>query len=795
MSKAGIVTDEVGTFLGKYVWLQKEDQRDLDSFCESWLETYKENNKFFITLDLETSNLRPKDEEILLVSISWDGQHSIIFCPAEFELTKFKEVLNTVPLSNQNLKFDLTWLIEKYDVDPIVFFDTMVAAQLGWAGGFPGPQSNKFGLLNLAKQLLEGLVLEKETRNEFIGRKISDGFTQKQIEYAVKDSIITHKLVFPIMKRLYNENLWEVWEELEKPLISIFAKIQLRGIKVNVKEIEKLLALKEKQLFDIYTKIIAELAKIPDIEKLKFTKGTFNPGSSPQIISVLDLLNIKLKDTTKETMLSAKAVHSDPILGLIIEHRKIKSEISKFLNKWLEVHVDPDTECIYANFNTNRAESGRMCVDSSTLIETSNGPIKIIDIIPGHDEALTHQNRYKPISNLIYKGKEEMFEVELENGNKIICTKEHRFFSYYVWVSLSKLSIGSSLNIIDSKELHSKIKSIKSLGVRDVWDITVQDDHSYIAHGFINHNSGSDPNLQQVPPDLRSMFIARPGYKILSLDYSAFEMRAAAGLTEEKYLLDSFSDRARLLKEIKPLAQSLGQDIETWTKDQISNTKNTYYDMAIALEMTDVHRRNGSLIFDIPIENVDSKIRTVSKTLGYTMLYGGGPNRIREALAEKDYFYSLAQCQQFQEDFFNKLPKIKKFIEEAHKRVLNPGFAQTIMGRRRYFDLPPRWKSREFAQAITDCQREILNYYFQACNADAVKKAMVDCEEYFSILVNRPYLLIPVHDELVLELPENKFEEYGDIIEGIMVNAGKLSVGNKVEIECSRSKKLDHWSK
>jgi len=441
---AGEVFDEEQKLIGRYIYLQKGDQVKLDSFFKAWLETYESNQDFFITLDLETTGLKPHEGQILLVSISWDGRNSIIFCPEYFNLDVFKELLNTVPINNQNIKFDLKWLGYHYGTESTVYMDTMVGTQLGWAGVFPRKPQGTFGLGNIAKHLLSGYILEKETRKEFIGMTLADGFSRKQIEYAVKDSLITHKLVWPIFKRLQNHGLWDIWETIEKPLIEVLVRTELKGVKVNTTEVERLLGEKEKELATIYGRIDKSIMAIPEKDRPKFPKDKFNPASAQQIVNLLNAVGIKVINTEKSTLQTAQSSNPHPLLEAIIKWRSTKSIISKFLTKWLNEHIDPETQCIYTSFNTYGAETGRLCVDGDTLIETSKGKVAIKDFTPNSD-AITHCSRAMPVIDLYYKGDEMMYEVELENGQKITCTMGHRFLTIDGWQELKELKVGDEV--------------------------------------------------------------------------------------------------------------------------------------------------------------------------------------------------------------------------------------------------------------------------------------------------------------------------------------------------------------
>lgn len=446
--------DAKGTLIGRYVYLGEDTQDEFDAFCDSWLKTYDNHNEFFLTIDLETTGLQPHKGQILLISISWDGKNAIVFSPRYFNLDKFKEVLAKIPINNQNIKFDLKWLLYHYGIECQIYFDTMVGTQMGWAGVFPEVPQGTFGLANIAKNLLEGYALEKETRKQFIGMDPSAEFSREQIEYAVKDALITHKLVWPIFKRLHNHNLWELWETIEKPLLQELVRTEVYGVKIDTKKLEELLLSKELELHNCYSRIETLLAK-ENINTTKFPKGKFNPGSSQQIVTVLNHLGIKVLNTEKGTLQIAQANYKNDLLGEIIEWRKLKGIISKFLTKWLEEHIDPNTGCIYTSFNTYGAETGRMCVSGDTLVETTRGRIPIKDLytlelqlkqellplIPPRVRSIvyTHTGNKQNVLDKIYKGDEEMYEVELANGSKIECTMAHKFLTPDGWKPLAEL--------------------------------------------------------------------------------------------------------------------------------------------------------------------------------------------------------------------------------------------------------------------------------------------------------------------------------------------------------------------
>jgi DNA polymerase-1 len=663
---AGEVYDNDGKLIGRYLYLRQGQQETLDKFCRSWLETYDHDQRFFLTIDLETQGLDPITQEILLFSISWDGKRAVLFRPQDFDLTLFLEVLRTIPIANQNTKFDAKWFYQKYGILINIIFCTMVGAQLGWAGCFP---QRRFSLDILIEEILIGYRITKEVRNTFIGWPVEKPLTLEQVEYAARDSMLTTQLIYPIRKRLDNLGLSKIFDEVEMPLLQMMVKVELRGVLIDEEKAQALYAEKEKELVEIYGKIDQEIQNIPNPPK--FPSGKFKPTSWQQILAVMDCEGIKLPNTAAETLSSFHAKTQNQLLSHIIDYKEVAGQISKTLKAWLENHIHPVTHCIHGNFYTMGTVTGRFtCVD---------------------------------------------------------------------------------------------------------------------------------PNMMQVPGDFRPMIIARPGYKILTADMSQFEIRACAALTQEETWIASFKEREKLLPDVRTLAAKYGfLDADEFCKKAGNGLDVTPAELDLVSQFihTDVHRQNIALILNKDVEQVTSLERKIGKTLGYAVLYGAAAPRVQEQLAKEKIYNTIEECDAFIQAFFDKLPKVKALIEDTHKMVMNPGYISTFMGRKRFFNLPPKWQARLYEKARNDAFREAVNCHFQMANVDAIKIAMVEMDRVFAErwAANPPQLLLTVHDEVVIEVPDGIEDEVVPCVESILIDSGLQSINYGCPVECSRLL-TTHWAK
>lgn len=446
MKKFGEVYDTKDVLIGRFLYLDSNDQNLFNDFCHSWLSTHESDDRFFITIDIETTGLNHRKDTILLISISWDGKQGIVFDPRQLDLTHFKEVLSKVPISNHNIKFDAKFLMHKYGVNVNICFDTMVAAQMGWAGAFPAYGSfTPYSLGNLCKVLLNGISMDKKVRMEFVGMDPNKEFTQEQIEYAVIDALLTHRLVYIIKKRLHNCGLIKNWEEIELPLINHWAQSEMRGVFIDINKLSDLLDEKERELNVIYKTILNELAKLPKLPK--YPKDIFNPNSTKQIVDTMQELGVHLPNCQEDTLSKIAAESGNTLLQSIIEHRKTKSVLSKFLVQWLERHIDMNTKTIHTNFNVYGAETGRFCVSKDTLVRTNKGYLPISELAYHRDVKLILDNEEVPYSKTIYKGKEEMYDFKFDDGTSLTATLNHQIFDDNTYKTTQELLNESNSNV------------------------------------------------------------------------------------------------------------------------------------------------------------------------------------------------------------------------------------------------------------------------------------------------------------------------------------------------------------
>ncbi|MEO1233806.1 MAG: DNA polymerase I [Myxococcota bacterium] len=243
--------------------------------------------------------------------------------------------------------------------------------------------------------------------------------------------------------------------------------------------------------------------------------------------------------------------------------------------------------------------------------------------------------------------------------------------------------------------------------------------------------SSSEPNLQNIPirtdlgRELRKVFIPEPGRLLVSVDYSQVELRVLAHFSEDPVLVKAFEERA------------------------------------------DVHTRTAAALFEIDPADVNREQRTQAKAVNFGVLYGMGPVRLARELK-----IPRRTASQFVKDYFDRQPGVRAYIEETLERARNEGEVRTLLGRRR---LVPDVHSRNRA-AKSAAERVAVNTPIQGSAADLIKMAMLRVDALLRDAFPQAKLLLQVHDELLVEAPEEDAEAVAGAVRDAMQRVYPLAV-------------------
>jgi DNA polymerase-1 len=257
-------------------------------------------------------------------------------------------------------------------------------------------------------------------------------------------------------------------------------------------------------------------------------------------------------------------------------------------------------------------------------------------------------------------------------------------------------------------------------------------------HGSFNQTVAStgrismaDPNLQNIPirttegRRIREAFVAERGHLLLSADYSQIELRILAHLSKDATLIDTFQR---------------GED---------------------------VHDRTSREVFGALSPVAPEEQRRISKMVNYALLYGKSAFTLA-----KDIGVSKKEAETFIEAYFARYPSVRQFIDDTVARARETGMVRTLLGRLRRL---PDLNARNF-QVRMEAERQAMNTPVQGSAADLIKKAMIDLHRELRRQNMKSRLILQIHDELLLEVPEEESEQARAMVKSIMENALVLDV-------------------
>ena len=254
--------------------------------------------------------------------------------------------------------------------------------------------------------------------------------------------------------------------------------------------------------------------------------------------------------------------------------------------------------------------------------------------------------------------------------------------------------------------------------------------------------SSADPNLQNIPirtpqgREIRRAFVAEAGWKLLAADYSQVELRIMAHMADDPGLKAAFA------------------------RDE------------------DIHAATAAAVLGVPLDKVDGNQRRIAKTVNFGLAYGQGAFGLARTTG-----LSVDEARAFIDTYFASFPGVKSYIDDTKKMAAEQAYVETLLGRRRNFpgleNLPGPQRAR--------AEREAINMPIQGTAADIMKLAMINLHRELARQNLKARMLLQVHDEVVLEVPDEELSQVAPLVRQVMVDAYHLAVPLKVDVEVGQN--------
>lgn len=254
--------------------------------------------------------------------------------------------------------------------------------------------------------------------------------------------------------------------------------------------------------------------------------------------------------------------------------------------------------------------------------------------------------------------------------------------------------------------------------------------------------SSTEPNLQNIPvrtdlgAEIRKMFVPKPGFVLVDADYSQIELRVLAHIANDETMQAAFCGGV------------------------------------------DVHTATAAQVFGVPVEDVTPLQRRHAKAVNFGIVYG-----ISEFSLAEDIGVNRYEARAYIDNYLNHYQGVRKYMKQVVEEAREQGYTQTLYGRRRYI---PELKSSNF-NIRSGAERIALNTPIQGTAADLIKLAMIRVENALQQQYPQAQLLLQVHDELIVECPEELAQPVGELISQEMAHVAQLKVPLIAEAKSGKS--------
>jgi len=729
----------------------------------------------YAVLDLETEGLDWTRQRILCAVLG--TAQGVFILPQEVVYgSEFRRLLRDTRIawSGHNAKFDRNFLLAQLGVEVPFKFDTMLASYLlDERGGI-------HGLKSIARRLYDASDWEDPIQAALRGR-VPDGKGKKRrkhygdiptetlYRYAALDGHYQYRLTWDLAKELVRQpKLRWVFENLLMPATEALSNAEVRGAVLDL----DYLGMLEPQ----YEARCASLAR----ELTEMAGHTLNPRSPIQVATVVfDDLGVPEhprygRSTNWDNVL---VHHTDvPFVKKLGEFRAQSKLLDTYIHGLLK-RADANTPArVHTPVNIHGTVTGRLCVGGDTLVEAPRDLVKYpggVPITSLHADDWVYSytwdrrlclRRIRWVGPTGYKHVLRVTAQDRRTG-EIVCikvTRNHlvRLFGGR-WTPAGDLKVGMCLMCMVRRGIDERAKELgitlpcrwyddlwhaqagKEIGPTNhtviaieecppekVWDLEVEDTHTFIGNGIVLHNSSANPNLQNLPrdnKDIKRAIVASPGHLLVYADFSQTELRMLAWFSHDEWLLSMYR------------------------------------------EGRDLHGEMAAALFG---EGYTGEQRTFAKRLNFGIAYG------RSALAvAEDSMYDLgrtgeeryAEARRIEHEFYGRMPGVVRWKGEVYAEVVSQGYLESPVGRRRRFPYVPE---RDASRAALF--REAVNFLPQSAASDATLLSFIRCDREGL----RP--ILTVHDSILCDVPEGDAREASACQQAIMVGAARELYGDMV---------------
>ena len=254
--------------------------------------------------------------------------------------------------------------------------------------------------------------------------------------------------------------------------------------------------------------------------------------------------------------------------------------------------------------------------------------------------------------------------------------------------------------------------------------------------------SSTEPNLQNIPvrtdlgSEIRKMFVPKPGHVLVDADYSQIELRVLAHIAEDSVMQNAF------------------------------------------ISGSDIHTATAAQVFGVPVETVTPLQRRHAKAVNFGIVYG-----ISEFSLAEDIGVTRYEAKAYIENYLANYAGVRRYMKDVVATARDTGYTQTLFGRKRYI---PELKSSNF-NIRSGAERIALNTPIQGTAADLIKLAMIRVEQALNTHFPEAQLLLQVHDELIVECPEEMASQVAELVSREMEGIALLNVPLTAEAKIGKS--------